>query len=97
MHFLANAPFQSTYSNEKAMVILNEYEEVVKNYRSRWEEMKFGFDLFQIKENTPGDLEFVDSEISNLRGIWELKEKWDQKYQQEIKMITFKQVDVDAL
>lgn len=97
IHFQANAPFQSSNSNEKASSILQEYEDVVRTYRERWEEMMFGFDLFQIKESTPADLEFVDQEIKNLRSIWGLKEEWDRNYDANIKDIKFREIDSEAL
>ncbi len=68
---------------------------MVRNYRARWEEMKFGFDLFQIKEKTPPDLEFVDQEIQHLRNVWGLKEEWDRNYDSAIKNIKFKDINVE--
>jgi hypothetical protein len=39
---------------------LNEYTDSVKNLRARWNDMKFGFDLFDINYAAPGDLDAVD-------------------------------------
>lgn len=59
--------------------------------------MKFGFDLFEINYSNPGDLDVVDKEIGHLWNIWGLREKWDRQYQNDIKEIGFREVNVDRL
>jgi ribosome-associated translation inhibitor RaiA len=43
INFEQNAPFQASYTNENAFNILNEYNDIVKGLRARWNDMIFGF------------------------------------------------------
>ena len=97
VQFLANAPFQSNYKNDRANLILNEYNDTLTQLRRRWEDMKFGFDLFEINYSNPGDLDAVDKEIVNLGNIWGLREKWDRQYHNDIRQIKFREVNIERL
>lgn len=88
-----NAPFQATYSNESAFNKLNEFHDIVKGLRAKWNDMMFGFDLFAISYNSPADLDHVDKEIKNLYNVWSLKEDWDQNYKIKVKDIKFKDIN----
>lgn len=46
--------------------------------------------MFEISYTSPADLDHVDKEIKNLEKIWGLKEEWDQKYEKDIKGISFR-------
>lgn len=59
-NFEQNAPFQSTYTNQTAFSNLNEYNDLVKGLRDRWNDMIFGFEMFQISYTSPADLDHVD-------------------------------------
>lgn len=71
--FEINAPLGSSYSNEQAFSLLNDYNETVQTLRNRWNDMIFGFKLFDISVVNPADLDHVDKEIKNLESIWILK------------------------
>lgn len=88
---------QATYSNENAFLILNDYNEIVRGLRNRWDKMIYGFDMFDISYTSPADLDHVDKEIKNLEKIWGLKEDWDQKYQKDIRQIAFKTINWEDL
>ena len=64
--FEINAPLGSNYSNEQAFNLLNDYNESVQSLRNRWNDMIFGFKLFDISVVNPQDLDHVDKEIKNL-------------------------------
>lgn len=88
--FEINAPLGSSYTNQQAFSLLNDYNESVQTLRNRWNDMIFGFKLFDISVVNPADLDYVDKEIKNLEAIWTLKEEWDQKYIREVKDLKFK-------
>ena len=69
----------------------------MKGLRDRWNDMIFGFEMFQISYTSPADLDNVDKEIKNLENIWNLKEDWDQNYKIKIKEIKFKDINCDDL
>jgi hypothetical protein len=60
VNFEQNAPFQASYTNENAFNLLNEYNDIVKGLRTRWNDMIFGFELFTISYTSPADLDHVD-------------------------------------
>ena len=62
---------------QKAFAVLNEYQEIGQNLRKKEEDMKFGFNLFQINYITSQDLEYVEKEINNLKDIWKKRDEWD--------------------
>ena len=72
-NFEQNAPMQSTYTNENAFSILNDYNDIVQGLRGRWNKMIYGFEMFEISYTSPADLDHVDKEIKNLESIWGLK------------------------
>ena len=45
--------------------------------RDREQEMKFGFDLFNINYVPSPDLKDVEDAIEQLEQVWKDKEKWD--------------------
>lgn len=51
-------------ANDRASLILNEYQDSVKAYRKKEESMKFGFDLFKISYVPSPDLEFMEKEMT---------------------------------
>ena len=96
-NFQQNAPFQATYTNESAFNNINQYHDIVKGLRARWNDMIFGFELFSISYTSPADLDHVDKEIQNLSNIWSLKEDWDQNYKLKVKDIKFKDINCESL
>lgn len=64
--FEINAPLGSTYTNQQAFSLINDYNENVQALRNRWNDMIFGFKLFDISVINPADLDCVDKEIKNL-------------------------------
>ena len=96
-NFEQNAPMQSTYTNENAFSILNDYNDIVQGLRGRWNKMIYGFEMFEISYTSPADLDHVDKEIKNLESIWGLKEEWDQEYIKSIKDITFRDINCEEL
>ena len=70
---------------------------MVKGLRQRWNDMIFGFEMFQISYTSPADLDNVDKEIKNLESIWNLKEEWDRDYNLKIKDIKFREINCEEL
>lgn len=83
-------------ANEKAFQILNEYKEQVKQLRKKEQNMKFGFELFNINYAPSAELESVEKEISNLEDVWKTKDKWDRQWE-EVKQIKFKDFQLEVL
>jgi hypothetical protein len=62
---------------EKAKVKVEEFEESVKQFRRREEEMKFGMSLFPSEPKQYKGLIYIEKQLVILKEIWSVKKQWN--------------------
>lgn len=59
--------------------------------------MKGGFQVFKINQPRNPDLDYVEKEIENLEKAWGLKDEWERKWDNELKLIRFADFQMEFL
>lgn len=96
--FQQTAPYavDKNMDNARAKEKLAEFKQIVREHREKEEEMKFGLDIFDYEPINYPELNFVEREIRMLEEVWNVKEEWDNEWD-EWKMIPFKDLDIDGM
>ena len=93
--FNKTAPFTNDNTGvEGAEKKLATFKETTNAFRQRIEDMGFGFRLFSYNYVPEPALGQVETEIENLRTIWNKKKEWNHKWN-ELKQIKFVNIDID--
>mmetsp|Transcript_64893 Transcript_64893/g.119431 ORF Transcript_64893/g.119431 Transcript_64893/m.119431 type:complete len:4522 (+) Transcript_64893:77-13642(+) len=96
-NFMVQAPYKSeNISNEAAFGVLQNFKQQLGAKRASEEEFAPKLELFGIDAVTYKELAWVDLEMEKLSTVWEIRDGWDQEWNQ-LKVSVFRALNCDDM